>query len=104
MTNLTWFVSFISNLLWSFIVLILVISQIMCDTLALRFSKKTLQLTKSIDTSSALARKGLDIQGIPWDKLNITREKYRLTRLEQYKNYENIPSSGAAVDKVGIVI
>lgn len=56
-------------------------------------------LTKSIDTSSALARKGLDIQGIPWDRLNITREKYRLTRLEQYKNYENIPSSGAAVDK-----
>ncbi|TYK16979.1 putative WD repeat-containing protein C2A9.03-like [Cucumis melo var. makuwa] len=56
-------------------------------------------LTKSIDTSSALARKGLDIQGIPWDRLNISREKYRLTRLEQYKNYENIPSSGAAVDK-----
>ena len=75
----------------------------MCDPLTLR-STKTLQLTKSIDTSSALARKGLDIQGIPWDRLNITREKYRLTRLEQYKNYENIPSSGAAVDKVWIVI
>ncbi|KAJ6873719.1 hypothetical protein NC651_032539 [Populus alba x Populus x berolinensis] len=27
------------------------------------------------------------------------REKYRLTRLEQYKNYENIPLSGEAVDK-----
>ncbi|KAM6545740.1 hypothetical protein CsatB_026476 [Cannabis sativa] len=56
-------------------------------------------LTKVTDTSSAQARKGKDIQGIPWDRLNITREKYRLTRLEQYRNYENIPLSGEAVDK-----
>ncbi|KAK9265821.1 hypothetical protein L1049_001788 [Liquidambar formosana] len=56
-------------------------------------------LTKVTDTTSAEARKGKDIQGIPWDKLSITRGKYRLTRLEQYKNYENIPSSGEAVDK-----
>ncbi|WCJ27515.1 Transducin/WD40 repeat-like superfamily protein [Euphorbia peplus] len=56
-------------------------------------------LTKVTDTSSAQARKGKDIQGIPWERLNITREKYRLTRLEQYKNYENIPLSGLAVDK-----
>lgn len=53
------------------------------------------------DTSSAQARKGKDIQGIPWERLNITRESYRLTRLEQYRNYENIPLSGEAVDKVG---
>ncbi|KAH7660290.1 WD40-like repeat containing protein [Dioscorea alata] len=46
------------------------------------------------DTSSAQARRGIDIQGIPWDRLSITREKYRQTRLEQYKNYENIPNSG----------
>ncbi|CAN1346702.1 Uncharacterized WD repeat-containing protein C2A9.03 [Linum perenne] len=56
-------------------------------------------LTKVTDTSSAQARMGKDIQGIPWERLNITREKYRLTRLEQYKNYENIPSSGEFVDK-----
>ncbi|XP_012478426.1 uncharacterized WD repeat-containing protein C2A9.03 isoform X1 [Gossypium raimondii] len=56
-------------------------------------------LTKVTDTTSAQARKGKDIQGIPWERLNITREKYRLTRLEQYKNYENMPSSGEAVDK-----
>ncbi|KAK6930640.1 WD40 repeat [Dillenia turbinata] len=56
-------------------------------------------LTKVTDTSSADARKGKDIQGIPWDRLNITRQGYRLTRLEQYKNYENIPLSGQAVDK-----
>ncbi|KAE8685609.1 cysteine proteinase RD21a-like [Hibiscus syriacus] len=57
------------------------------------------QPTKVTDTSSAQARKGKDIQGIQWERLNITREKYRLTRLEQYKNYENIPASGKAVDK-----
>ncbi|KAM1466455.1 hypothetical protein ACFX2I_031653 [Malus domestica] len=56
-------------------------------------------LTKVSDTSSAQARKGKDIQGIPWDRLSITKEKYRLTRLEQYRNYENIPLSGEAVDK-----
>ncbi|KAK9664505.1 hypothetical protein RND81_14G047200 [Saponaria officinalis] len=56
-------------------------------------------LTKVTDTSAANARQGKDIQGIPWDRLNITREKYRLTRLEQYKNYENVPTSGETVEK-----
>lgn len=56
-------------------------------------------LTKVTDTSSAQARKGKDIQGIPWERLNVTRDKYRLTRLEQYKNYENIPFSSKVVDK-----
>ncbi|XP_042519403.1 uncharacterized protein LOC122093186 [Macadamia integrifolia] len=54
---------------------------------------------KITDTSSAQARRGKDIQGIPWERLNITREKYRQTRLEQYKNYENIPQSGEASEK-----
>ena len=58
-------------------------------------------LMKVTDTSAAQARKGKDIQGIPWERLNITRESYRSTRLEQYRNYENIPLSGEAVDKVG---
>ncbi|XP_039067653.1 uncharacterized WD repeat-containing protein C2A9.03-like [Hibiscus syriacus] len=44
-------------------------------------------LTRANDTSSAQARKGKDIQGIPWERLSMTREKYRLTRLEQYKNW-----------------
>jgi hypothetical protein len=66
----------------------------------LEFLVKNEQLTKATDTSSGHARNGQDIQGIPWERLNITREKYRLTRLEQYKNYENIPLSGKAVDKV----
>ncbi|GLT79514.1 hypothetical protein SLA2020_510000 [Shorea laevis] len=55
--------------------------------------------SRKSDTSAAQARKGRDIQGIPWDRLNITREKYRQTRLEQYKNYENVPHSGEGLGK-----
>ncbi|KAI3820430.1 hypothetical protein L1987_07977 [Smallanthus sonchifolius] len=51
------------------------------------------------DTSAAEARRGKDIQGIPWESLGITREKYRQTRLGQYKNYENIPQSGEGSEK-----
>ncbi|KAK4373867.1 hypothetical protein RND71_004544 [Anisodus tanguticus] len=57
------------------------------------------EVTEGTDTSASQARKGKDIQGIPWERLNITRQSYRLTRLEQYRNYENIPFSGEAVDK-----
>ncbi|KAM0944153.1 putative transcription factor WD40-like family [Dioscorea sansibarensis] len=56
-------------------------------------------LTRVTDTSAAQARRGRDIQGIPWNRLHITRQNYRKTRLEQYKNYENIASSGELVDK-----
>lgn len=52
------------------------------------------------DTSSAQARSGRDIQGIPWDRLQITRQNYRQTRIQQYKNYENIASSGERMNKV----
>ncbi|XP_056857224.1 uncharacterized WD repeat-containing protein C2A9.03 [Raphanus sativus] len=54
---------------------------------------------KIADTSAEQARKGKDIQGIPWDRLSITREKYRQTRLDQYKNYENVPNSGDSSGK-----
>ncbi|KAM1247887.1 hypothetical protein TB2_043900 [Malus domestica] len=37
------------------------------------------------DTSAMEARNGKDIQGIPF-----TRDRYRETRLKQYKNYENL--------------
>ncbi|KAD4386321.1 hypothetical protein R6Q59_009572 [Mikania micrantha] len=56
-------------------------------------------INKLQDTSAAQARRGKDIQGIPWERLSITREKYRQTRLEQYKNYENIPQSGQGSEK-----
>ncbi|KAL6909683.1 hypothetical protein ACP4OV_001342 [Aristida adscensionis] len=52
------------------------------------------QSYKLADTSSADARSGKDIQGIPWERIAITREAYRQARLEQYKNYENMPNSG----------
>ncbi|KAL5583314.1 hypothetical protein UlMin_015756 [Ulmus minor] len=54
---------------------------------------------KITDTSAAEARKGKDIQGIPWERLSISREKYRQTRVEQYKNYENVPQSGESSEK-----
>ena len=59
-----------------------------------------LQVTRVSDTSAAEARTGKDIQGIPWEGLNITRQDYRKARLEQYKNYENFPQSGELIDKV----
>ncbi|KAK7282796.1 hypothetical protein RIF29_11860 [Crotalaria pallida] len=45
------------------------------------------------DTSAMEARDGKDIQGIPWERLNYSRENYRETRLRQYKNYENLSNS-----------
>ncbi|XP_025793615.1 uncharacterized WD repeat-containing protein C2A9.03-like isoform X3 [Panicum hallii] len=57
------------------------------------------QSHKVHDTSAADVRNGRDIQGIPWEKMAITRETYRQARLEQYKNYENIPNSGEAAMK-----
>ena len=59
-----------------------------------------MQDNKITDTSAADARKGKDVQGIPWERLSISREKYRQTMLEQYKNYENIPQSGESSEKV----
>ncbi|XP_057793219.1 uncharacterized protein LOC131009830 [Salvia miltiorrhiza] len=54
---------------------------------------------KITDTSAAEARRGKDIQGIPWERRSISREKYRQTRLEQYKNYENVLHSGEESEK-----
>lgn len=45
------------------------------------------------DTSAAQARRGKDIQGIPWDRLQFTRENYRESRQRQYKNYVNLDGS-----------
>ncbi|XP_009591351.1 uncharacterized WD repeat-containing protein C2A9.03-like isoform X1 [Nicotiana tomentosiformis] len=51
------------------------------------------------DTSAVEARNGKDIQGIPWERLNFTRDKYREMRLKQYKNYENLPRSREDLEK-----
>jgi hypothetical protein len=51
------------------------------------------------DTSALEARNGKDIQGIPWERLNFSRDEYRETRLKQYKNYENLSRSREDLDK-----
>ncbi|KAK7311608.1 hypothetical protein RJT34_09862 [Clitoria ternatea] len=51
------------------------------------------------DTSASEARNGKDVQGIPWERLNYSRDKYRETRLKQYKNYENLSRSRHNLDK-----
>ncbi|XXG61261.1 hypothetical protein AAC387_Pa04g2965 [Persea americana] len=48
---------------------------------------------QSGDTSAVEARNGKDIQGIPWERMNFSREKYREMRLKQYKNYQNLSYS-----------
>ena len=61
-----------------------------------------LQNKPKTDTSAFEARNGKDIQGIPWERLNFTRDKYRETRLKQYKNYENLSPSHEVLEKVGL--
>ncbi|KAL2483782.1 Transducin/WD40 repeat-like superfamily protein [Forsythia ovata] len=51
------------------------------------------------EISAAQVRSGRDIQGIPWGSLGIMRKRYRKTRLEQYRNYENKPQSGEGLEK-----
>ncbi|KAE9609030.1 putative transcription factor WD40-like family [Lupinus albus] len=51
------------------------------------------------DTSALDARNGKDIQGIPWERLNYSRDEYRQNRLKQYKNYENLSRSRENLDK-----
>ncbi|KAL1547020.1 hypothetical protein AAHA92_23544 [Salvia divinorum] len=51
------------------------------------------------DTSALEVKKGKDIQGIPWGRLNFTREEYRESRLKQYKNYESLSLSREDLEK-----
>ena len=53
-----------------------------------------------MDTTAAQARRGKDIQGIPWERLNFTREKYRESRLQHYKIYENLSVPHEELEKV----
>lgn len=50
------------------------------------------------DTSAAQARAGRDIQGIPWERLQFTREQYREKRVQEYKNYANLEFSVSELD------
>lgn len=60
-----------------------------------------LQNKQKTDTSALEARNGKDIQGIPWERLTFTRDKCRETRLQHYKNYENLSCSREGIEKVG---
>ncbi|XP_023643812.1 uncharacterized WD repeat-containing protein C2A9.03 isoform X1 [Capsella rubella] len=51
------------------------------------------------DTSALEARNGKDIQGIPWEMLNYTRDRYRQNRLLHYKNFESLFRSRQDLDK-----
>ncbi|KAK8552220.1 hypothetical protein V6N12_040830 [Hibiscus sabdariffa] len=51
------------------------------------------------DTSAEDARNGKDIQGIPWERLNFTRDRYRQARVRQYRNYENLFGSREGMEK-----
>ncbi|KAK3002477.1 hypothetical protein RJ639_022121 [Escallonia herrerae] len=51
------------------------------------------------DISAMDARNGKDIQGIPWERLNFTRDRYRETRLNQYRNYENLYRPRKEIEK-----
>ncbi|GER55678.1 transducin/WD40 repeat-like superfamily protein [Striga asiatica] len=51
------------------------------------------------DTSASEVRNGKDMQGIPWERLNFTREKYRESRLKGYKNFENLSISHGDLEK-----
>ncbi|XP_051214550.1 uncharacterized WD repeat-containing protein C2A9.03 isoform X2 [Lolium perenne] len=54
-----------------------------------------------MDATSALEfRQGKDMQGIPWERLNYTRDQYRQVRLRQYKNYESLARPRDGPEKV----
>ena len=62
------------------------------------------QSKQKTDTSAYEFRNGKDMQGIPWERLNYSRDKYREMRLKQYKNYENLSRSREALEKVRTLI
>lgn len=55
---------------------------------------------RKTDTSAFEARNGKDIQGIPWERMNFSRDRYRDSRLKLYKNYESVAHSRDGLQKV----
>jgi len=59
-----------------------------------------LQQHEQMDNTSALDYKeGKDMQGIPWERLNYTREQYRQMRLKEYKSYQNLTRSRSGLQQ-----
>ncbi|KAL5210706.1 hypothetical protein ABZP36_006329 [Zizania latifolia] len=51
------------------------------------------------DTSALDYKEGKDMQGIPWERLNYSRDEYREMRLKQYKNYQSLTMSRDGLEK-----
>lgn len=51
------------------------------------------------DTSASETRNGKDMQGIPWERFDFTRDHYRETRCQHYKNYESLPRAEGGLVK-----
>ncbi|XP_020250587.1 uncharacterized WD repeat-containing protein C2A9.03-like isoform X2 [Asparagus officinalis] len=66
---------------------------------AAEFSDFEGDIDSKTDTSAYEFRKGKDMQGIPWERLNYSRDKFREMRLKQYKNYESLPRSRDSLEK-----
>lgn len=59
------------------------------------------QQHEQMDNTSALDYKeGKDMQGIPWERLNYTRDQYRQMRLKEYKSYQNLTRSRSGLEQV----
>ena len=55
--------------------------------------------TEMNDTSALEYRQGKDMQEIPWERLNYSRDQYRQMRLKQYKNYQSLARPRDALAK-----
>ncbi|KAK8445801.1 hypothetical protein SEVIR_9G386801v4 [Setaria viridis] len=58
-----------------------------------------LQHEQMDDTSASDYKEGKDIQGIPWERLNYSRDQYREMRLKEYKNYQNLTRSRSGLEQ-----
>ncbi|KAK3151777.1 hypothetical protein QOZ80_3AG0250410 [Eleusine coracana subsp. coracana] len=58
-----------------------------------------LQNEQMDDTSASDYKEGKDMQGIPWERLNYSRDQYRDMRLRQYKNYQSLTRSCSGVEQ-----
>jgi len=51
------------------------------------------------DISASDYKEGEDMQGIPWERLNYTRDQYRRMRLKEYKSYQNLTRSHSGLQQ-----
>jgi hypothetical protein len=55
------------------------------------------------DISASDYKEGEDMQGIPWERLNYTRDQYRRMRLKEYKSYKNLTRSHSGLQQQVII-